>query len=315
MTIEGVCGLLCFPNMFLNLMHTNADLKQFLWAELINAATHVLNRTSPSNINGKFPFELCDHVVPSTYAEAALSEDSSEWKKPMHLEIQSLMKNKFGSGLASAIWFTAIKALNSRFSGLRVINPQNPITVEGLPLRRLCPPAPEGCLVVQENPTWKDWTPKRLFRYLNGTANLGLLYKREYKVGILESFSDADHGGDKGTGRSTSGVVRTSWLGQKQPSVSISTTEAEVVAAIETARKIRAMRRRERNDQLQSSFLFFGGVASLFQLVRDVANETNVFTLGGTKAPVHVKKDSILSSTQLTTAPAYVSGIGQSPDR
>ncbi|UYV63174.1 K02A2.6-like, partial [Cordylochernes scorpioides] len=60
---------------------------------------------------------------------------------------------------------------------------------------------------------------------------------KDHKVGVSESFSDADFAGAPETRRSTSGVVcklagcAISWLSQKQRSVSLSTTEAELVAA------------------------------------------------------------------------------------
>lgn len=67
------------------------------------------------------------------------------------------------------------------------------------------------------------------------------LFKSGKDKCILECFSDADHGGDLKTGRSTCGVLclysgaPVSWLSQRQMSVAISTTKAEVVAASEAA--------------------------------------------------------------------------------
>jgi len=93
--------------------------------------------------------------------------------------------------------------------------------------------------------TYKEWIMvKRIFRYLKGTSDIGIVYKPNYKKGILECYSDADHGGDKLTGRSTTGVLcmysggAISWISQRQSSVAISTTEAEIVAASEATREI-----------------------------------------------------------------------------
>ena len=93
-----------------------------------------------------------------------------------------------------------------------------------------------------ENPSHEDFVAvKRIFRYLKGTADHGLVYKPGHRPGVTENYSDADHGGDLQTGRSTTGVVcihagaAVSWLSQKQSSVAISTTEAETVAATEAA--------------------------------------------------------------------------------
>ena len=84
---------------------------------------------------------------------------------------------------------------------------------------------------------------------MKGTTDRGLLYKPGYKPGIIENYSDADHGGDLQTGHSTTGVIclhagaAISWLSQKQSSVAISTTEAEVFAASEAARETVWLRR------------------------------------------------------------------------
>ncbi|KAL0849419.1 hypothetical protein ABMA28_013712 [Loxostege sticticalis] len=94
------------------------------------------------------------------------------------------------------------------------------------------------------NPSKEDWLKvKRIFRYLKGTMKLGIKYQSG-KEGFIEGYSDADHAGDSSTGRSTSGVAClyaggiVSWLSQRQPSVAISTTEAEIVAASEAAKEL-----------------------------------------------------------------------------
>ena len=100
-----------------------------------------------------------------------------------------------------------------------------------------------------ENSSREDFVAlKRILRYLKGTADHGLTYQPGYELDIV-SYSDADHGGDLQTSRSTTGVVclhagaAVSWLSQKQPSVAISTTESEIVAASEAAREIVWLRR------------------------------------------------------------------------
>jgi transposase InsO family protein len=96
-----------------------------------------------------------------------------------------------------------------------------------------------------ENPTSDDFIKvKRIFRYLQGTTDHGIVYQPDYKMGFIECYSDADHGGDHSSGRSTTGVIclysggAISWLSQKQASVAISTTESEIVAASEAAREV-----------------------------------------------------------------------------
>jgi hypothetical protein len=94
-------------------------------------------------------------------------------------------------------------------------------------------------------PTDLDWqAAKRVFRYLKGTAEEGLLYGGERKKGKEEeavtvgpAFCDADWAGDEEDRKSTSGVLvkvngcSVIWASRKQPCVALSTAEAEYVAA------------------------------------------------------------------------------------
>lgn len=78
---------------------------------------------------------------------------------------------------------------------------------------------------------------KRVLRYVKGTLNLGLYYKKEATDQTLEGFTDSDFAGDSDDSRSTSGYVfmmskaAVAWSSKKQPIVTLSTTEAEYVAA------------------------------------------------------------------------------------
>jgi hypothetical protein len=79
-------------------------------------------------------------------------------------------------------------------------------------------------------------------RYLKGTVNYGLVYDRN-SSNELVGWSDSDYAGDADDRKSTSGYVfmigeRTiSWSSKKQPIVTLSTTEAEFIAAANTACK------------------------------------------------------------------------------
>ena len=99
-------------------------------------------------------------------------------------------------------------------------------------------------------PTKEHWTAvKRIFRYLNGTLNYGLVYeKNEDKNDGLIGYSDADWAGDANDRRSTSGYLfmmagaAVSWKSRKQTCVALSTAEAEYVAIAAAAQEATWMR-------------------------------------------------------------------------
>ncbi|KAI3691775.1 hypothetical protein L6452_31577 [Arctium lappa] len=88
---------------------------------------------------------------------------------------------------------------------------------------------------------------KRIFRYLKGTADLGLWYPKDTSF-ELTAYTDADHAGCMLDRKSTSGHVQflgdklVSWGSKKQLCVSTSTTEAEYVAAASCCSQVLWMR-------------------------------------------------------------------------
>ena len=89
---------------------------------------------------------------------------------------------------------------------------------------------------------------KRILRYLKGTFDYGIMYKKVSSNDMV-AYTDSDYAGDLDDRKSTysyvfllsSGVV--SWLSKKQPIVTLSTTEAEFVAAAKCASQVVWMRR------------------------------------------------------------------------
>ncbi|XP_075489673.1 secreted RxLR effector protein 161-like [Primulina tabacum] len=77
---------------------------------------------------------------------------------------------------------------------------------------------------------------KRVLRYLKRTMDYGIHYMKKGD-GKLLAFTDSDYAGDMEDRKSTSGYVflmnsgAVSWCSKKQPIVTLSTTEAEFVAA------------------------------------------------------------------------------------
>ena len=89
---------------------------------------------------------------------------------------------------------------------------------------------------------------KRIFRYLRGTCEYGLLYNQLGNESII-GYSDADWAGDIGDRKSTSGYVFTfggaavSWKAKKQACVALSTCEAEYMALANAAQEAVWIRR------------------------------------------------------------------------
>jgi len=73
---------------------------------------------------------------------------------------------------------------------------------------------------------------KRIFRYLVGTYDLGLWYRKCSSFDLI-AYCDADYAGDKIERKSTSGAclflgnALISWSCRKQNIIALSTTEAE----------------------------------------------------------------------------------------
>ncbi|XP_071571134.1 uncharacterized protein [Temnothorax nylanderi] len=88
---------------------------------------------------------------------------------------------------------------------------------------------------------------KRIFKYLIGTANHGILYAEcgGSQVDInLCGYSDADFAGDVDTRKSTTGYAfcinnsLVTWSSQRQKLVTLSTTESEYVAAATACKEV-----------------------------------------------------------------------------
>lgn len=83
---------------------------------------------------------------------------------------------------------------------------------------------------------------RRVLRYVKSTIDYGLLYKKGGNCKLV-GYCDADYAGDHDTRRSTTGYMFTlgsgtiSWCSKRQPTVSLSTTEAEYRAAAMAAQE------------------------------------------------------------------------------
>lgn len=90
---------------------------------------------------------------------------------------------------------------------------------------------------------------KRIFKYLVGTSNVGIMYSSGGSESHLIGFSDADYARDLETRRSVSGYAFNmangivTWSSQRQKLVTLSTTEAEYVAAAAAAKEATWLRK------------------------------------------------------------------------
>jgi hypothetical protein len=99
------------------------------------------------------------------------------------------------------------------------------------------------------NPGPTHWKAvKHLFRYLQGTKDLRLVYGPDNSGQLFNTYTDAAHGDVKENGRSTGGYLvkfgsgAVSWNSKVQPFVALSTSEAEFIAAVEAGKEIFWMR-------------------------------------------------------------------------
>ena len=112
-------------------------------------------------------------------------------------------------------------------------------------------------------PTPQCWAAvKHLLRYLSGTITYGIRFDGSNGLQIV-AYSDADWAGDHSDRKSTTGsLIKIAggpvyWRSTKQTGVSLSTTEAEYIAASETSRRVITTRGiLEELEMVESDFTF-----------------------------------------------------------
>ena len=83
---------------------------------------------------------------------------------------------------------------------------------------------------------------KRILRYVKGTINFGIIYKETKDYQVM-GYCDADYAVDCGTRRLTTGYFFSlglgpiSWCSKRQPTVALSSTEAEYRSATMAAQE------------------------------------------------------------------------------
>lgn len=99
------------------------------------------------------------------------------------------------------------------------------------------------------NPGKMHWEAiKAILRYLKGTLDKALVFGGNVTSHELIGYCDSDYARDRDKCKSTSGYVFTfggtaiSWRARLQTIVALSTTEAELIAAVETAKEARYLK-------------------------------------------------------------------------
>jgi hypothetical protein len=101
------------------------------------------------------------------------------------------------------------------------------------------------CARAVEKPTTDhEAAIKKILRYVKAFPDVGLVYKKSGKPLRLVAYSDSDFATDKSCSKSTTGYViclngcAVSWCTSKQKAVSLSTVEAEYIAACQAVKEV-----------------------------------------------------------------------------
>ena len=100
-------------------------------------------------------------------------------------------------------------------------------------------------------PTNNDWKAVKQFaRYLKGTPDIGILFRKDaQREPTLVGYSDSDFAGDSSSSKSTTGYIilfndaPIHWKAQLQKHVTLSSTEAEVIAMCAVSKELAWIRR------------------------------------------------------------------------
>ncbi|KAJ9510638.1 hypothetical protein QJQ45_027557, partial [Haematococcus lacustris] len=153
-------------------------------------------------------------------------------------------------------------------------------------------------------PTSQHWAAAcSVLCYLKGTADQGLLFGG---VSGLQGFSDADYAGDKDTARSTTGYIFTlnggaiSWSSRLQPTVAMSTAEAEHMAASSAAKEALWLRKLMRDLQLHASCVHLGSV------VADQCNYPELVSASARALPTQLSRPAMATNPLVSGSQATI---------
>jgi len=99
---------------------------------------------------------------------------------------------------------------------------------------------------------------KRIFKYLKGATNLGLLYRKSLDYKLVE-FCDADYAGDRIERKSTNGNCQflgenlISWASKRQATIDMSTAEVEYISAASCCTQLLWMKHQLEDYQINAN--------------------------------------------------------------
>jgi hypothetical protein len=198
------------------------------------------------------PAETAHHIVPNPHAKsiAALEQSLKTEKKPQRLASIHKQLVKFKSDaqpLPEEIISRYMQLIGSLMYVATVTRPDI-LFVVGVQARYM-----------QEPTVFLMKCAERVMLYLAATADLALVYRRNANAQPLIAYSDSDHGGDIETRKSTTGTLIlfygnvVYWRSKRQPIVTSSSTEAELVATSATALQLKWLKHLINEDMKQNT--------------------------------------------------------------
>ncbi|KAK3026910.1 hypothetical protein RJ639_041094 [Escallonia herrerae] len=236
-------------------MRLNADFPKSFCAEAVKTACYLINYSPSSAIN---------HQVPEENEERSKLDPKS--KECIFLRYEEGVKGLFDmKDLGSAKKILGMEIHRDRKARkLRLSSQLCPSTEEDIEyMSRVSYANGVGCLMYamvctrpnkshvismvsryMKNPGEKHWdVVKWIFRYLAGSTNFGIMFESDGARGEVSGFMDSDYAGDLDSRSSTTGYIFTfyggliCWKSVLQSTTALSTTEAEYMALIETAKE------------------------------------------------------------------------------
>ncbi|WMV36884.1 hypothetical protein MTR67_030269 [Solanum verrucosum] len=160
------------------------------------------------------------------------------------------------------------------------------------------------------NPGKKHWEAvKWILRYLKGASDVGLTFRKSEGISVL-GYVDSDNAGDLDRRRSTTGYIFTfvgsvvSWKSALQSIVSLSTTEAEYMAATEAVKEAIW-------NILKSLSLAYGQMILRSGFFHADPHPGNILICKGAEASMHLFVFFFQSGSQLS----YIIVLVQSSDK